>query len=1246
MKELILPDHIPLGQQNLNRWNRIAETYVRLGMAPEGVSLKSLVFDPKKEQLEKVKRRERTIVLLVIITLISIAVLYLWNILLKRQVFKKTQHLKKEIDNHQITQNKLRFALDKYRTLFTSFPHGITVSDRVGNIIETNPVAENLLALSKEEHEQRTIDGEGWRIIRTDGTDMPPDEWASVKALKENRLVSDCEMGIYRPNNEVTWLNVTAAPLPIENHGVVVTYSDITAKKLTQDDLYLHKVIVSSVFEPMAVISKDYIFILVNKAYEDFWCIEKNDIIGKQVSDVMGMAKFESGVKLNVDKCLAGETVSYGCWFDSPQKGRRYMQLNYYPYKNNKSEVIGLINISYDFTEYFESQELLKQQERMLSRTESMAHIGSWQWEIATDTVTWSDELFKIFRRDPNLGTPSFAEHPQLYLPEDMARLEQLVKRAIEKAEPYEIELQAIRSDGVIRHCLAKGFPEKDTTGKVVRLFGFLQDITEKNEALSEIKQLVRDQTIILDNVPAYIYFKDDKNHILRISKRVARITGLPKHEIEGRHSSEIYPEMADKYYKDDLEVIRSGEAKLGIVEPLPLADGETRWLLTDKIPYRGDTGKVEGVIVMATDITGRVETENKLKTSETKFKSLFEYAADAIYLVSEQGKFLEVNRSAEVQTGYSRKELLNMHVGDLDARAVEENDETKIWKNLKPGQTYILKTYHKHKDGHTFPVEINISLIFLNEERVLLGFVRDVTEKEETLQKLKKSEERLSLAFQGANDGLWDWNLETDEVFYSPRWKDMLGYEDHEIKNQLSEWERLIKPENRIKAWSTLNDYLTGKRDNFTCEFQMRHKKGHYVDILSRAFAIREKSDQKPTRVVGTHVDISERKEMERRLQQIQKMESIGNLAGGIAHDFNNILSPIIGMSELLLEDLPANGLEYENAEEIFKAGKRGSELVKQILAFSRQSEKTMIPTRIQSVLKEVLKLCRSTIPINIEIYQDIQADCGLILADSTQIHQVAMNLITNAYHAIEKTKGKISISLTESSFDSLSMKTDLEPGKYAVLSVSDNGHGISPDMINKIFDPYFTTKEKGKGTGLGLSVVYGIMKEHKGDIFVNSEVGKGTTFELYFPLVKQFAHTEIKREDKSYYSGNERILIVDDEPSIANLAERILERLGYQTILKLNGIEAIEAFKSNPDSFDLVISDVAMPKMTGDELARELISIRPDIPIILCTGFSERIDADKAAALGVKGLLMKPIISLEMAEMVRNVLDDTKNS
>ena len=386
--------------------------------------------------------------------------------------------------------------------------------------------------------------------------------------------------------------------------------------------------------------------------------------------------------------------------------------------------------------------------------------------------------------------------------------------------------------------------------------------------------------------------------------------------------------------------------------------------------------------------------------------------------------------------------------------------------------------------------------------------------------------------------------------------------------------------------------------------------------------------------------------KKMDERIQQTQKMESIGSLAGGIAHDFNNILFPIIGMSELLLEDLPPGSVERENAEEIFKAGKRGSDLVKQILAFSRQSEHKMMPTRIQNVLNEVITLSRSTIPAYIEIEKDIQQNCGMVLADPSQIHQIGMNIITNAYHAVEDTGGKISIKLKQAVKEAIgSPGIHLSQNPYAVLSISDTGHGMSKELIGKIFDPYFTTKEQGKGTGLGLAVVYGIIKEHGGDIKVYSEIGRGSRFEIFLPLMKQLNCNGSKPEVGEYQGGIERILIVDDEAPVAKLEKKMLERLGYKVTLRLHSVEALEAFRANPASFDLVITDMSMPNIPGDHLAQKIKSIRSNVPIIICTGFSERIREENIKQMGINGLLMKPIVKSDLAKIVRKVLDETKS-
>jgi PAS domain S-box-containing protein len=398
-------------------------------------------------------------------------------------------------------------------------------------------------------------------------------------------------------------------------------------------------------------------------------------------------------------------------------------------------------------------------------------------------------------------------------------------------------------------------------------------------------------------------------------------------------------------------------------------------------------------------------------------------------------------------------------------------------------------------------------------------------------------------------------------------------------------------------------------------------------------------------TSVIETITNVTETKSLQKQLRRAQKMEAIGTLAGGIAHDFNNILFPVISLSEMLLKDFPPTSQEHEALQIIHQAGKRGAELVKQILAFSRQSAGNKIPSRLQPILKELVKLIRSTIPSNILISDDIQKDCGLVVADPIQIHQIVMNLVTNAYHAVEPEGGQISIRLREIDLaDDQLVGQLIAAGRYAELTVSDTGCGIDPSVMDKIFEPYFTTKAQGKGSGLGLSTVYGIVKEHNGEINVCSEVGTGTTFTVHLPLMSAVGVAMPVEPARSLSLGDERILVVDDDATIALVEKRMLERLGYRVTSRSSSLEALEVFAAAPDAVDLVLTDMTMPNLTGDQLAKAMMAIRKDIPVIICTGFSERIDRGKASAMGVKGFLMKPITLNDMASMVRSALDTVK--
>lgn len=376
-------------------------------------------------------------------------------------------------------------------------------------------------------------------------------------------------------------------------------------------------------------------------------------------------------------------------------------------------------------------------------------------------------------------------------------------------------------------------------------------------------------------------------------------------------------------------------------------------------------------------------------------------------------------------------------------------------------------------------------------------------------------------------------------------------------------------------------------------------------------------------------------------QLVQAQKMEAIGTLAGGIAHDFNNILTAIIGYTELAREEVPEGSRVQANLQEVLKAGMRAKDLVQQILMFSRQSTQEQKPLQMDSIVEEGLKLLRASIPTTIEIRPNIQRECGTVLGDPTQIYQVLMNLCANAAHAMREKGGVLEVSLMNVDIDAaLAQHPDLKSGPYVRLTVSDTGHGMDRAVMERIFDPYFTTKEPGEGTGMGLAVVHGAVKSHGGAIAVDSEPGKGTTFHVYFPRMERGGAPEAEAA-ASIPTGSERILFVDDEKALVDMIKQMIESLGYKVAGRTSSIEALEAFRAQPDKFDLVITDQTMPNMTGEMLARKLLRIRPDIPIILCTGYSESITKEKVKAMGIRELIMKPVVRSELARIIRDVLD-----
>jgi PAS domain S-box-containing protein len=473
--------------------------------------------------------------------------------------------------------------------------------------------------------------------------------------------------------------------------------------------------------------------------------------------------------------------------------------------------------------------------------------------------------------------------------------------------------------------------------------------------------------------------------------------------------------------------------------------------------------------------------------------------------------------------------------------------------------------------------------------------------------------------------------------VFVNRKFCEIYGYVYEEIVNRLTLYD-LVHPDDRHILEEGIRRRMEGETDFLEFEFRGVHKSGKTITLKGLGSASFLQSNPA---IMGTVIDVTREKTLEQQLLHAQKMEAIGTLAGGIAHDFNNILAAIIGFTEMIRGRVQGNAEMRRYVDHVLKAGTRGKDLVRQMLTFSRHSEKELKPVRLSSIIQEPLKLLRASLPSTIHIKQEIMTD-SFVLADATQIHQVLMNLSTNAAHSMREKGGVLGIRLSDFSFSAVldAPHQDMIPGSYVRLSVADTGCGMSREVLKRVFDPFFTTKETGEGTGLGLSVVHGIVKGHKGAVTVESETGKGSVFTIYFPRAEQ--GSEIFEEvDYSIPRGHERILFVDDEDMLIEMGKHVLEGLGYEVVIKADGLEALSAFREESTRFDLVITDQTMPYMTGTDLARELILVKPDIPIVLCTGFSELVNAESSKAFGIKAFLMKPFTVQEIARTIRRVLD-----
>ncbi len=647
----------------------------------------------------------------------------------------------------------------------------------------------------------------------------------------------------------------------------------------------------------------------------------------------------------------------------------------------------------------------------------------------------------------------------------------------------------------------------------------------------------------------------------------------------------------------------------------------------------------------------------DKLSESEKQLQIIFDNAPVIMMLLNENREVIKINRSGLITAGKTMDKVIGLKGGDiLDCIGSLQNPMgCGFGKECR--NCIILKTvdktfatnqsFHKIEAGlrlkkqnkttkHT--VLVSTSLLNSNSPRTVLVTIDDITERKNLETALKESEVKYRSMMEAMEDTTYICSSDYRIEYLNPTMIKRIG------RNAVGDsCYKAVHGLDEKCPWCTHQKVMNGEHVKTEIVTPKDEKTYH---VSSSPIFHTDGSISN----LSVFYDLTEIKKMEKRIHQMQKMEAIGTLAGGIAHDFNNILGPIIGYAEMIKDDISLSSQSREHITEIFQSALRAKALVKQILTSSRHDDQKIMPLHLQPIIKETLKLLRASIPSTIDVQQDIDPDCGAVLADPTQFHQIIMNLATNAYHALEEWGGSLKITLNQVRMEPDScFFPELSAGEYALLKVIDTGTGIEKDIMDKIFNPYFTTKENNKGTGLGLSIVHGIVKNCNGDIRIYSEPGKGTEVHVYIPLLEQGTGKTMEQsttknelgDSKTIQGGMEKILLVDDEEVLARMEEKVLKHLGYRTTMCTGSIEALETFKASQDDYDLVITDMTMPDMTGIQLAGELKKIRPDIPVIIFSGFSDQINEEKCRALGIQGYAMKPLMRQEIAETIRKVLD-----
>ncbi|WP_084511196.1 PAS domain S-box protein [Desulfatibacillum aliphaticivorans] len=773
-----------------------------------------------------------------------------------------------------------------------------------------------------------------------------------------------------------------------------------------------------------------------------------------------------------------------------------------------------------------------------------------------------------------------------------------------------------------------------------------------------QLEESERRYRLLAENISDNVWVVDMDMRFVYSSPSVKGLLGFEPAEVIGMSAYKIMTEEAFGQVQQELlggleenRLFPDGDVKRNLIIQLIRKDGTPiHTEIKAGFLYDDDRNPV-GLVGITRDVEAQIVAEKALRESEEKYRRVYENIQDVYFEADLDGIIREVSPSIRYVTQYTREELIGRNIRSLTINPDERND--RLETIVSQGRINDYEAEFIDKDGSIVRASITAAFLFDEEGRPTgtAGTIRNIEDRKRAEEALQDSEIRFRLLAENSTDVIWTMSLGGAFTYISPSVERMSGFTVEEVMKMTLD--QYLTPESWAKVQRSIARELSSDRASngypATLELQQYTKSGDVIDVEVTSNWILNEEGQ-PVGVRGATRDIRARKkaereksELEAQLLQARKMEAIGTLAGGIAHDFNNILHPIIGYTQMLMEEHKDRESTTEVLDEINRAAIRAKELVSQILTFGRRSSEAPSLVDLSAVVKESLSLLKGSIPSTIEVKATLPEADGGVFGNSSQLHQMVMNLCTNAYQAMKNMGGVMTIRLQKVSLngDGGALAPNLPKGYYQKLSVSDTGPGMSKAVTERIFEPYFTTKDVGEGTGMGLAMVHSIVKSHKGEIRVHSKLNRGALFEVYLPAAPGACDEKAKPEVKEAPKGEEeRILVVDDEPQTLRMTKRSLEKLGYLVHAEESSLAALDHFSNNPDSFDLILTDMTMPGLTGDVLAQKILAVRPDIPIILCTGCADAGVFQKEAGLEAVKFLQKPVDRQVLAQTIKEAL------